>query len=269
VHAVSIPRYSCRWLSVVAFGLAVLALDEVIGKVHASEVALTLALVCGAAAAAAVVVASYRDEIVVRRLVRQLRDPDRRARTLDLLSRRVRTAVASRDGFRIEEALRYAIEPLILAGCWDEVAQLASLATGWNMRPAFLRWLAGVHALAELHRGDAEAAEEALSEVELEGPWLVAVDALRLAIAGEGEKALERLGDPPRRAGLAVMHQRRLAEVHALVSVGRREEARVLLRQMRSDGDQELRSVLDPEGPASGLAASELGPAGGPFRAAS
>lgn len=237
------------------------------GMVGVAEVALALALVCGGAAAAAVFVASYRDTVVVRRLVRRLRDPARRPTTLAALRRRVDTALRTADPFRVEDAVRYAVEPLVAAGLWDEVGWFAAQVRSWSPRPTFARWLAGVEALAELHRGDVEAAEAALERVEVSGPWLLAVDAYRLALAGEGEAAMTRLGAAPERAGLAVQHQRRLTEIHALVSLGRRDDARRLLESMRREDPAALTPVLRPEGPASSLAAAVLAGGAGPFRA--
>lgn len=242
------------------------ALDAAL-RVHASEVVLTLALVSGAAAAAAVLFASYREQIVVRRLVSELRDPTRRPRAVARLRRRVDVALVGGDAARIEDAIRFAVEPLIIAGCWDDVDWFARHARGGRI--AFRKWMAGVHALAHLHAGDAPAAAVALADVPLEGPWLLAVDAMRLAFDGRGDEALERLGAPPRKAGLAILHQWRLAEAHALAAAGRREEALARLRAMKEDGTDVLASVLDPAGPASGLAASLLAGGGGPFRAPS
>ncbi|MEM1416716.1 MAG: hypothetical protein AAGH15_17595 [Myxococcota bacterium] len=232
-----------------------------------SEVALALALVCGGAAAAAVLVASYRETIVVRRLVGQLRDPKQREKTLALLRRRVERALRTADPFRVEDAVRFAVEPLVAVGLWDEVGWFAAQVRSWSPRPTFARWLAGVEALAELHRGDVRAAEAALERVEVRGPWLVAVDAYRLALGGDGEGALERLGTAPERVGLAVRHQRRLAKVHALAAAGRRDETRALLETMRREDPATLNPVLHPEGPASSLAAAVLAGGPGPFRA--
>ena len=237
----------------------------VAGDVRTADAALSLALVCGGFAAASLVYATFRETVLVKRTVAHLRDPARRAVTLERLRQRVRLAERSQDLTRLEDTLREALEPLLIVGLWDEVAELAERASPHHRAP-FAQWLAGVHALAELYRGDSAHAAALLAEAEVKGPWLVAIDALRLALAGDGTGALDRLGDEPKRPSFAIRHQRRLARAHALAAVGRREEARKLLVSMRNEGTVE--AALAPEGPASPLAAQLLSPAAGPFRAA-
>jgi len=234
------------------------------GDVRTAEAAFTLALVTGGFAAASVLYATFREQVVVRRTVAKLRDPDKREQTLSRLRASVKSAAQTGDLVRLEDSLRQAVEPLLVVGLWDEVAELAEHASPHH-RTLFSRWLAGVHALAELHRGDPEEAKRLLDGASVKGPWLTSVDALRLALAGEGDEALALLGDPPRRPSYAIRHQRRLARVHALAALGRRDEARTLLREMA--GDQVLEAALAPEGPATGMAAAMLAPDGGPFRA--
>ncbi len=176
------------------------------------------------------------------------------------------SAAARGDVIAFQEALRSALEPLIVLGEWSEVAWYASFAESRpNHREGFARWLRGVHALAEMHTGDLDAAAAALAGVTLDGPWLNTVDALRLALSGEGEAALARIEALPARLGRAARHQKDLAEVHALAGMGRRDDARKKLESMRKDGS--IESVLDPQGPASGMAASMIAGAEGPFRA--
>ncbi len=237
--------------------------------VRAAEPTLSLALVAGGVAAVAVAWANYRERIVIGRIVAALRDPERRDGAIAELRRKVDRAFQARDIGAIEDALRFAIEPLVITGFWDDVAAFASRATPDHVRPAFARWLAGVHALAELHRGELDEAEAALAAVEIEGSWLLAVDALRLAVQGDGEAALARLGPlPMKKMGLAARFQRDLAQVHAWVAVGRRDEARTLLEAALERKDQPfLDAVVRLEGPASPLARSVLaGTGAGPFR---
>lgn len=236
------------------------------GDVRTAEAALTLALVTGGFAAASVLYATFREQVVVRRTIARLRDPDKRQQTIDRLRAKVTSAAQIGDLVRLEDSLRQALEPLLVVGLWDEVAELAEHASPHH-RTLFARWLAGVHALAELHRGDAAEAERLLSAASVHGAWLTAIDALRLALAGDGEAALQTLGEGPKRPTFAIRHQRRLARVHALAALGRREEARALLREMADE--RVLEAALAPEGPATGMAAAMLAPAGGPFRAAS
>lgn len=234
------------------------------GDVRTAEAALTLALVTGGFAAASVLYATFREQVVVRRTVARLRDPDKRQQTLERLRAKVVNAAKTGDLVRLEDSLRAALEPLLVVGLWDEVSELAEYASVHH-RTLFSRWLAGVHALAELHRGDPEQAKKLLDGANVQGDWLIAVDALRLALAGDGDEALAKLGDGPKRPTFAIRHQRRLARVHALAAQGRRDDARALLREMADDGV--LEAALAPEGPATGMAAAMLAPDGGPFRA--
>ncbi|MAQ16168.1 MAG: hypothetical protein CMN30_15430 [Sandaracinus sp.] len=236
----------------------------VAGDVRTADAALSLALVCGGFAAASLAYATFRETVLVRRTVARLRDPKRRAVTVEQLRQRVSLAAASGDIGRLEDTLREVLEPLLVVGLWDEVAEFAEHASPHH-RALFARWLAGVHALAELHRGDTERARSLLEGAEVTGEWLGAIDALRLALTGDGEAALERLGDEPRKLSFAIKHQRQLARAHALAGVGRRDEAREVLRAMERQGLVE--AALAPEGPATPLAAQLVGPNGGPFRA--
>ena len=238
------------------------------GDARTAEAALSLALVCGGAAAASLLYATYREHVVIRRTIARLRDPEQRERTLARLRAKVFAATRSGDTIRVEEALRSALEPLLVVGLWDEVNELAALAgDNRSYRQPFARWLAGVHALAQLHRGNNVDASAILEATPIEGPWLIAVDALRRALAGDGDGALQRLGDGPRRPSYAIVHQRRLARAHAYVASGKRDQAREILKAMQEDGV--LEAVLAPEGPASGIAAELLSASeAGPFRAA-
>lgn len=235
--------------------------------VWASDAGIALAAMCGLIAAGSLLVSTYREQVVTRRLVKRLRDGGKRDAVLAELRARVKRAEAQGDGIVFEEALRQALEPLIIAGCWTEVAWLALFAqqARTRYRSGFGRWLKGVHALAELHGGDASAASDALKGVAIEGPWLCSIEALRLALGGEGKAALAMIDDLPEKVEGAVGHQRRLAEVHALAGLGRRAEARERLDRMRIDGM--LEAALEPVGPASGMAADMLAGAAGPFRA--
>ncbi len=227
-----------------------------------------LALVVGGIATGAVLIASFRDRVVVRSLAKRLRDPKTRARALEELHRRVAIAFASGNAFRCEEAMRYALEPMIVAGLWDDVAALTTQYQSPSSTGPFWSWLAGVRALAELHRGDAEAAEEALAGVQIDKGWLAAVDALRLAVAGDGDAAFARLESLQGRIGVAARYQRDLAEVHALAATGKRAQAKAILESRFAQQDGFLEAVVGLEGPASPIARSILAGASGPFRAA-
>ncbi|MEM6957040.1 MAG: hypothetical protein AAF411_05405 [Myxococcota bacterium] len=226
-----------------------------------SDAGFSLMALCMATALGVVGYAAYREQVVTVRRVNALRDPARRDAMIAHLRRTVLRATQRGDYQTLEEAVREAVEALLLAGCWDEVRWFIERSP--RGRPAFYRWLMGVSALAALREGDDEGAKNALDSVHVEGPWLESIDALRLALRGDGDDAMARLGDDPPRTSPAVAHQRWLARVHALAAVGRRHEAAMMLAA-RTDA---LTAVLVPEGPASSLALGLMHDQGGPFRA--
>lgn len=254
-------------LGVAAGALALLWLRPV----RAFEPTLTLALLTTGVAASAVAWAHYRDKIVIGRAVRALRDPNRRADTIAKMRARVAAAYRSQSVGMIEDALRRALEPLVIVGFWDDVVAFAKLADLDVLRSAFARWLGGVHALAEMHRGDLDAAAAILARVEVTGSWLVAIDALRLALSDEPEdaqRAIDALEGLPPKRGIAADFQARLARVHALVTLGRTDEARALIAAARGEDQVFLDALVRLEGPASTLARSALAAdvGDGPFR---
>ena len=89
----------------------------------------------------------------------------------------------------------------------------------------------------------------------------MAIDALRLALDGEADKALAAIETLPEKRGLAADFQARLAHVHALVSLDRAQEARALLQAAREEDRTWLDAVIRLEGPASTLARSVMRPA--------
>ena len=230
-------------------------LGAMVGRMDAG---LSLTLLCGGAAILTVAYASYREHVLTVRTVRRLRDDKSYPAVLAQLKRRV---VTNADVHGREEAVREALEALILAGRWDDVPWFVARASE-TRRVRFARWVQGVSALASIRAGDLDAARAALASVGIEGPWLISIDALRLALGGHGQEALDRLGDEPEVSNAAIAHHRWLAEVHGLTALGRREEA----ARMMSRCPEWLQSVVDIEGPATSLAIGLLHADDGPFR---
>ncbi len=237
---------------------------------QASSLTATLTLLCGAIAATAVAVANYRERVVLARRVRRLKDPATRRRALAETRAHVDRALLEGDPIQRERKLREALVPLLSAELWNEVATLARAArrsADRQQRPVSA-WLAGIHALAELHRGDLDAAEAALAGQSLDKPWLMAIDAVRLALGGQPDRAMRRIAQLDSRGHLAVgaRFQRDLAEVHALAALGRRSDARQRLEASLRRRDGVAQAAAQVEGPASALARSFGVGAGGPFR---
>ncbi len=219
----------------------------------------SLSLVCGGAALAVLLAARFRQHEQARAAA-ALRKGDRQG-TIERLRLRVRRAQQRQDYPAVQLAVRDALEVLLLAGAWDEVSWFVEAAEGLG-NLTFRRWLLGISALAALHEGDGQRAAEALSASGLEGDWLQAIDAFRLALAGAGAEALERLGDTPPSGSMALAHQRWLAEVHALAALGHTHEVRALLAG-RMDA---LPAVVLPEGPATPIAIGIMTGGSDPYR---
>jgi len=150
--------------------------------------------------------------------------------------------------------------PLTQAGMWTKARErLRSLDAQTLSEPqAVLRNQA--LATCELHFDDVDAAQRAIDEIErpTEGAievWLVAMEALLMAVGGQSERALAHLGgqdvddDPSLRAS------HRLVHAHILAQRGDTEAALEELKCLRREaGRAGLERVIRPRGPASPLA---------------
>jgi len=192
-------------------------------------------------------------------LCQRLQEEDARpqaAAALDRLLNRQR----HRDEQRYIALVLMAIGPLTQAGMWaearerlhglDEVALSESQAV---LRDQAL-------ATCELQFDDPDAAQRAIDRIRrpVEGSieiWLVAMEALLMAVRGESEKALAHLGGQRSDDNPSLRASHRLVHAHILAKRGRTEDALEELRVLREEaGRAGLQRVLLPRGPASSLA---------------
>jgi len=153
-----------------------------------------------------------------------------------------------------------AIGPLTQAGMWGDARErLRSLDDAVLSEPqAVLRNQA--LATCELQFDDADAAQRAIdrirrpteSSIEV---WLVAMEALLLAVRGEAERALAHLGGQDVEDNPSLRASHRLVHAHVLAERGETEAAMDELRALQQEaGRAGLERVTLPSGPASPLA---------------
>jgi hypothetical protein len=192
-------------------------------------------------------------------LCQRLQEDDARpqaAAALDRLLNRERR----RDEPRYVALVLMATGPLTQAGMWakarerllglDEVALSESQAV---LRDQAL-------ATCELQFDDPEAAQRAIDRIRrpTEGSievWLVAMEALLMAVRGESEKALAHLGGQNTNDNPSLRASHRLVHAHILAKRGSTEDALEELRSLQEEaGRAGLERVVLPRGPASPLA---------------
>jgi len=170
------------------------------------------------------------------------------------------------DGVRSENPERYvalvlmATGPLTHAGAWEAArARLRSLGElPLTTAQSVLRNQA--LATCELQFDELDAAQEAIDRIERPTEpsievWLVAIEALLMAVRGESERALAHLGgqDTSDNASLRASH--RLVHAHIYAARGDVAAATTELERLREEaGSSGLERVVRPRGPATGLA---------------
>lgn len=165
-----------------------------------------------------------------------------------------------RDEQRYVALVLMAIGPLTQAGMWTEARErLQGLdEAALSESQAVLRDQA--LATCELQFDDPEAAQRAIDRIRrpAEGSievWLVAMEALLMAVRGESEKALAHLGGQRVDDNPSLRASHRLVQAHILAKRGRTEDALEELRVLRHEaGRAGLQRVVLPQGPASPLA---------------
>ena len=189
---------------------------------------------------------------------------DQAAAALDRLLNRQRR----RDEQRYVALVLMATGPLTQADMWEKArAQLQGLDEITLAEPqAVLRNQA--LATCELQFNDPEAAQRAIDRIRrpTEGSieiWLVAMEALLMAVRGESEKALAHLGGQNTDDNPSLRASHRLVQAHILAKRGRTEDALEELRSLQKEaGRAGLERVVLPRGPASPLAEQLLNEAG-------
>jgi hypothetical protein len=150
--------------------------------------------------------------------------------------------------------------PITQAGMWGEARErLRSLADEPLSEPqAVLRNQA--LATCEIQFDDVDAAQRAIDRIRrpTEGSievWLVAMEALLMAVRGDTEQALAHLGDQEVDDNPSLRASHRLVHAHILAKRGDTEAAFDELRALRREaGRAGLQRATIPSGPASPLA---------------
>lgn len=150
--------------------------------------------------------------------------------------------------------------PLTQAGMWSEARErLRSLDEDTLTEPqAVLRNQA--LATCELQFDDVDAAQRAIDRIRRPTEdsievWLVAIEALLMAIRGQSDEALSHLGTPGADDNPSLRASHRLVHAHVLADRGEDEAALEELRSLREEaGIAGLERVRLPRGPASPLA---------------
>ncbi|MFW2389339.1 MAG: hypothetical protein ACN4G0_13450 [Polyangiales bacterium] len=196
-------------------------------------------------------------------LCQRLQEEDARPTATAALSRLLRRS-HRKDEQRYIALSLMAVGPLTQAGMWSEARErLRSLdEVSLTEAQAVLRNQA--LATCELQFDDPEAAQEVIDRIArpTEGSvevWLVAMEALLMAIRGESEKALGHLGGQDAANDPSLRASHRLVHAHVFAARGDTVAARDELRTLRKEaGRAGLERVILPRGPASDLAEALL-----------
>ncbi|MGB8328774.1 MAG: hypothetical protein WCE62_01505 [Polyangiales bacterium] len=200
-----------------------------------------------------------RDVRALSILCQRLREADARTSAANALAR-VLDRVRRKDPQRHIALVLMATGPLTQAGMWAEARErLLDLEPAALSEPqAVLRNQA--LATCELQFGDVDAAERAIAAIQRPTEdsvevWLVAMEALLMAVRGESDAALAHLGEQNTDDQPSLQASHRLVRAHILAG---RDEPDAALEELRSlqrqAGRAGLQRVLMPRGPASPLA---------------
>lgn len=222
----------------------------------------TLAGLVGAAVGLVLLVSSARRMRQVRGLsvlCQRLQEEDARPVALPALRRLLERARRG-DPQRHIGLVLMATGPLTQAGMWGEARdQLRSLdPTMLDEAQSVLRNQA--LATCELQFDDVEAARLAIEAIRRPTEdsievWLVAMEALMMAVRGESEKALAHLGGQNVDDNPSLRASHRLVHAHIFAGRGDDEAAIAELQSVRREaGRAGLERVIRPRGPASPLA---------------
>jgi hypothetical protein len=192
-------------------------------------------------------------------LCQRLQEEDAQPTATAALARLLRR-VRRKDEQRYIALVLMATGPLTQAGMWDEARErLRSLDDDTLTEPqAVLRNQA--LATCELQFDDVAAAQAAIDRIErpTEGSievWLVAMEALLMAVRGQPDKALAHLGAQDADDNPSLRASHRLVHAHVLAGRGDEEAAVEELRSLRREaGAAGLGRARLPRGPASPLA---------------
>ena len=200
-------------------------------------------------------------------LCQRLQEEDARptaAIALDRLLDRMRR----KDAHRYVSLVLMATGPLTQADMWSEARErLRSLDDGALTEPqSVLRNQA--LATCDLQFDDVDAAQRAIDRIQRPTEssvevWLVAMEALLMAVRGQSERALAHLGGQEVEDNPSLRASHRLVHAHILAGRGDMDGALEELRSLqREAGRAGLRRAQLPSGPASPLAEQLLDEAG-------
>jgi hypothetical protein len=200
-------------------------------------------------------------------LCQRLQEEDARptaAIALDRLLDRMRR----KDAHRYVSLVLMATGPLTQADMWSEARErLRSLDDGALTEPqSVLRNQA--LATCELQFDDVDAAQRAIDRIQRPTEssvevWLVAMEALLMAVRGQSERALAHIGGQEVEDNPSLRASHRLVHAHILAGRGDMDGALEELRSLqREAGRAGLRRAQLPSGPASPLAEQLLDEAG-------
>lgn len=192
-------------------------------------------------------------------LCQRLQEEDARSTALAALDRLFERARRS-DPRRHIGLVLMATGPLTHAGLWSEARErLRGLDDDRLTEPqSVLRNQA--LATCELQFDDVESAQRTIDRIArpTEGSievWLVAMEALLMAVRGESERALAHLGAQDTSDNPSLRASHRLVHAHVLAARGDDEAALEELRMLRGEaGRAGLERVIRPAGPATELA---------------
>jgi len=192
-------------------------------------------------------------------LCQRLQEEDARPTATAALGRLL-DKVRAGDPQRYIALVLMATGPLTQAGMWGEARErLRSLDDAALSEPQVVLRNQAL-ATCELQFDDVDAAQRAIdrirrpteSSIEV---WLVAMEALLMAVRGEGERALARLGGQDVEDHPSLRASHRLVHAHVLAERGETEAALDELRALQQEaGRAGLERVTLPSGPASPLA---------------
>jgi len=192
-------------------------------------------------------------------LCQRLQEEDARPTATAALGRLL-DKVRAGDPQRYIALVLMATGPLTQAGMWGEARErLRSLDDAVLSEPQVVLRNQAL-ATCELQFDDVDAAQRAIdrirrpteSSIEV---WLVAMEALLMAVRGEGERALAHLGGQDVEDNPSLRASHRLVHAHVLAERGETEAALDELRALQQEaGRAGLERVTLPSGPASPLA---------------
>jgi hypothetical protein len=200
-------------------------------------------------------------------LCQRLQEEDARP-TAAIALDRLLDRMCRKDAHRYIALVLMATGPLTQANMWSEARErLRSLDDGALTEPqSVLRNQA--LATCDLQFDDVDAAQRAIDRIQRPTEssvevWLVAMEALLMAVRGQSERALARLGGQEVEDNPSLRASHRLVHAHILAGRGDMDGALEELRSLqREAGRAGLRRAQLPSGPASPLAEQLLDEAG-------